>query len=265
MIIQVNDIGYEIYHSLGLDIYRPEGTNDYLFLYFRTAVEVLIDGTYIELEPGTFYLFPKETPQFYRKLNAPLSNDWVHFNTTLGNNFFHNLQIPFCTPLKLDDDLTINRMMYDLRNEFFHVGHHHEEIMDVKMQALFLKFSDLYHGSSVDSEKPTPHYKKLLLLRYQIDTNEYLRCNIEEIAAGLNLSASYLSHLYKDTFGISIGQDLIKSRVNYAKSLLIYSKYTIGEISFICGYENIEHFSRQFKKLTSFSPRSYKDQLNKWS
>ncbi|MFV0344030.1 MAG: helix-turn-helix domain-containing protein [Anaerocolumna sp.] len=90
------------------------------------------------------------------------------------------------------------------------------------------------------------HYKSLLLLWHQIESNEYLRSNITEIALNLNLSISYLSHLYKDTFGTSIGQDLIKSKINYGKSLLAYSKYSIGEISFIYGYENMEHFLRQF-------------------
>jgi AraC family transcriptional regulator, arabinose operon regulatory protein len=260
MTIQVNEIGYEMYHSLGLDIYRPEGTKDYLFLYFRTAVEMRINEEYLELEPSIFYLFPKGTPQFYRKLNSPLHNDWIHFDMSGGDHFFNNLQIPFCTPIKVQDTLTINRMMYDLRNEFFHHGPHHKEIMNAKMQALFYKFSDIIHEDPWDTSKQSPHYKKLLLLRYQIETNEYLRSNVLEIASRLNLSGSYLSHLYKDTFGSSIGQDLIKSRIQYAKSLLTYSKYTIGEISFICGYENIEHFSRQFKKLTGLSPRSYKAQ-----
>lgn len=257
--IRVKAISYEMLHNNGINMYRPHGTGDYLFLFFRTDVEVMIDSKYLRLEPNTFLLYHKDSPHFYRKLDGPFNNDWIHFEIDgEENEFFRSLEIPFDTPIRMNDYFTINRMVEDLCNENFQSGNQHEKILDVKMQALFYKLSDIYHENKLEPELRHVHYKKLLQLRYQINKFEYVNTNLNEIADKLNISSSYLSHLYKEFFHKSIGQDIILSRINYAKILLNNPEFTIADISCRCGYENIEHFSRQFKKYTGYSPRNYR-------
>ena len=33
---------------------------------------------------------------------------------------------------------------------------------------------------------------------------------------------------------------------------------SVAHIAESCGYENVEHFNRQFKKITGFSPNQYR-------
>jgi len=257
--IRVKAISYEMLHNNGINMYRPHGTGDYLFLFFRTDVEVMLENEYIRLESNTFLLYHKDSPHFYRKLDGSFNNDWIHFEIDGDDNsFFQNLGIPFDTPIRLNDYFTINRMVEDLCNENFQSGNHHEKILDLKMQALFYKFSDVYQEDKKEPALVHVHYKKLLQLRYQINKFEYLNASLDEIAEKLNISPSYLSHLYKEFFHKSIGQDIILSRINYAKILMNNHEFTIADISNRCGYENIEHFSRQFKKNTGYSPRNYR-------
>ena len=53
-------------------------------------------------------------------------------------------------------------------------------------------------------------------------------------------------------------QDIIQSRIKRAKYLLRNENNTIKEISDICGYNNEEHFLRQFKKTTGVTPSDYR-------
>ncbi|MDY5179916.1 helix-turn-helix domain-containing protein, partial [Butyribacter sp.] len=87
---------------------------------------------------------------------------------------------------------------------------------------------------------------------------EYIPSGAEEIAAKLNLSTSYFQHTYKKIFGISVHQDIIKARIEHAARLLQGSNNSISEIAAICGYENLEHFSRQFKKIKGVSPQQFR-------
>ena len=46
-------------------------------------------------------------------------------------------------------------------------------------------------------------------------------------------------------------------RIGYAKELLVTSRYSVGEIATLSGFENVYYFSSVFKKKTGFSPTGY--------
>lgn len=82
---------------------------------------------------------------------------------------------------------------------------------------------------------------------------------IEEIADRSGLNRSYFSRLFKETFGESPQQFLIKYRMTKASEMLKNSKLSIGDIGRLVGYENQLHFSRAFKNVFGISPREYRD------
>ena len=50
---ELHRIGYNFVHDNGVNIDRPNGTNDYLFLYLKSDVSILTaDGTITVTEPS---------------------------------------------------------------------------------------------------------------------------------------------------------------------------------------------------------------------
>ena len=80
---------------------------------------------------------------------------------------------------------------------------------------------------------------------------------VDLLAAQMHLSTSYFQHIYKALFGVSVLHDVITARIEYAGYLMQNSGDPINRIAAACGYDNIEHFTRQFRKLKGYSPRQY--------
>lgn len=256
--ICVKAIGYQFRNPGGVDIKRMNGSGDYLFLFFRTPVEVMINGTYQKITEPSFFLYPKGKAQIYRSIGFDFANDWMHFEIEPAHPFFEKLEIPTETPIILTDNKIITDMMADLYVEYFNVGEQHDYIMDKKASVLFHKFSDMYKITMKGSSLTNKHLKKLMEIRRQIHNYQYIPEGVAEVAGLLNISTSHCQHIYKEFFGISLHQDMIKGRIEHAAALLQTTDLSVSEISALCGYENLEHFSRQFKKIKGISPKKYR-------
>ena len=105
--------------------------------------------------------------------------------------------------------------------------------------------------------------------------NQYLERSIEfmkqemtnpigprEIAKEVNISVTYLMHLFKKNLSKTIMQVLTEFRVERAKDLLLETTYNVTEVSLQCGYNNLQHFSMQFKKSVGVSPLAYRRNNN---
>ena len=127
-----------------------------------------------------------------------------------------------------------------------------------------LKLNDLSRGVTVHVDNAGLTIDFHLIVAYGVNilaVSDNLISNVNEISAGLNLSTSYFQHIYKQLFGVSVMSDIIRSRIEYACYLLSNNADSISEIAFRCGYENKEHFTRQFKEITGFTPRQYREKI----
>ncbi|MBQ9828155.1 MAG: helix-turn-helix transcriptional regulator, partial [Lachnospiraceae bacterium] len=68
-----------------------------------------------------------------------------------------------------------------------------------------------------------------------------------------------LSKYIKERSGKTFGEHLTSIRMRRAKTLLKNGNMSIENVAFTAGYQNAEHFSRQFKKMYGMSPSSYRD------
>lgn len=77
------------------------------------------------------------------------------------------------------------------------------------------------------------------------------------------MSKSNFQHLYKKYFGVAFMQDLINSRIEHAKMLLLNTNLTSTAIAEQCKYKNYAHFARQFKEIVLMTPIPFRKQYQK--
>ncbi len=75
------------------------------------------------------------------------------------------------------------------------------------------------------------------------------------------LSYSYFKKIFIDKYGCPPVKYINKLKVNRACELLMTEKFSISEISQLCGFENVYYFSSVFKKYKGVSPRNYKTEI----
>ena len=81
---------------------------------------------------------------------------------------------------------------------------------------------------------------------------------VEDLADAAGISASHFSRLFKAAFGTSPIDWLRRERVNQAKRRLSETSDAIEQIAAQVGYNDRFFFSRDFKKLTGYSPREFR-------
>ena len=82
--------------------------------------------------------------------------------------------------------------------------------------------------------------------------------SIEYIAKTVFLSPSRLSHLFKESLGVSLVQWRELQRIAESKKLLYFSNISILNIAKSLGYEDSLYFSKIFKKHTGLSPSEFR-------
>lgn len=101
------------------------------------------------------------------------------------------------------------------------------------------------------------------MLNANIAGNPKFDWTIDYMASQLNLCKGYFQKIYKKQFGFSCMEFVYHNRIELAKSYLRSTSLRIKDIYSLCGYNNPEHFSRHFKRITSMSPQEYRELYNK--
>jgi AraC family transcriptional regulator len=94
---------------------------------------------------------------------------------------------------------------------------------------------------------------------------EFVNDNLEqdltltEIAEVADLSHFHFARSFRKTMGLTPQQYIVNRRIEKAKDLLSHSKLPIVEIGFQTGFKNQSHFTTLFRKLTSFTPKVWRE------
>lgn len=94
-----------------------------------------------------------------------------------------------------------------------------------------------------------------------INFNLNLPLSLKSVAEELNLNPNYLSTLYKKETGTTITDFINHARVKLAIKLLNTSDMQIQNIACYVGIEDVNYFSKLFKKIIGITPTAYRSQI----
>lgn len=78
------------------------------------------------------------------------------------------------------------------------------------------------------------------------------------LSAQLGYDYEYLSNLFSNIEVTTISNYMMAVKMEYAKEMIMFEDFSLGEIARKLNYSTLAHFSAQFKKTTGFTPSHFK-------
>ena len=91
----------------------------------------------------------------------------------------------------------------------------------------------------------------------------YTNITLEDLCRHFSRSRSYLSHMFKKTFGKSFSDYCNELKLNNAKRMLRETEISVTDIAFDCGFGDVSYFINIFKRKNGITPLQYRKKQNK--
>jgi AraC-like DNA-binding protein len=101
---------------------------------------------------------------------------------------------------------------------------------------------------------------------FQFTLKEYDRpIKLEEVASISNMTTSAFCRYFKQRTRKTYVTFLNEVRIAQSCKLLISKDFTIAQICYQCGFNNLSHFNRVFKHINNLSPKAYRKSRVKYA
>lgn len=155
-----------------------------------------------------------------------------------------------------------------IRDYLFQLAHIYYENQDnasikcaILINQLFLYlFESQPHHLIADKEMQASQMKgkRMRKIMKYIDEHYAEKLLLSDIAEQEELDLYYLSHFFKESFGITFQNYLTKIRSERARQLLLLTDYSLLDISITCGFSDPKYFNKGFALQYGCSPKEYR-------
>ncbi len=256
-LICANNAGHYYITTPYYPIIRPNGRNDYQIIYVKSGRVKLTEGKREKMvESGNIIFFKPQEPQYYTyQADRPCEVFWVHFYGTLVDEAVKNLRLDDFRTLFVGSNYKITKyieaiLVELITNKFGKSYTSAGNVLLLLTEIANTKSDVKTENNNLDHNK----FREVLLQMHNLKSTFSLR----EFAAISKMSASRFSHSFKETFGQSPYSYYLNIRLNYAKTLLLDTTFSISEIAAQLGYIDSFYFSRLFKKHVGVPPLKFR-------
>ncbi len=95
-------------------------------------------------------------------------------------------------------------------------------------------------------------------IKRYIDENLSEEISVASIARRFYLSETHVIRIFRDKYGVTPKQYLLRAKIENAKLMLIDTSLQIKEIAMIFHFADSYHFSHTFKRITGISPEKFR-------
>jgi AraC-like DNA-binding protein len=252
---QVNYCGFNLSNPDYDMINRPNGSGDYIFLYFLTPMKVYLESETIITKKNACILYDINYMQKYCAIKK-FTNSFFHFSTS--EDFIHEFKLPVNQVFYPSNYPILNELMKNIYIEYMMKDDYYQVHIDATIQQLFVHLAREIYQSEKSKCYEEGLYKQFHEARIQILTNIEKDWTIDSMASLTNLGKSQFYHYYQLFFRRSPKSELIEARIERAKYLLSNDTLTISQVAVLSGFMNVNHFTRYFKKCCGCTPSLFR-------
>ena len=251
----VVDAQYNWYVPEGIVLDRTDGSFPYwIFAQYFDEIDLQLEHETVHALPGSILIIPPHTPHKYT-CTAPLHHHWMH----LEGDLFPLLEHYKLTPQKLynlKNNPDISNLFRAISLSYHSTDPYRNEYMVLKAEEILILISTYSYLQANNLDLGFKRLQNLEELRSQILEHPEEDWTVPNMAANLYVSQPYFYSIYRQRFGISPAQDVQNIRMERA-CLMLRDGTPVSVTAKQCGYHNVYHFIRQFKKLCGTTPGNY--------
>lgn len=95
----------------------------------------------------------------------------------------------------------------------------------------------------------------------KLEDSVYQKFSVARFCEEMQYSTAYLSKIFMQNYGCSIGTYMTRLKIGEAKKLIREHTYNFTQIADMLGYTDPFYFSRVFRRVTGMSPTEYKNSV----
>ena len=97
-----------------------------------------------------------------------------------------------------------------------------------------------------------------------VQENIHRNLTIKDLADKACMSEPNFFRCFKQQYGITPVEYINQQRIQLAMRLLYNTSYSVSDICFACGYNNLNYFQKVFKKAAGDTPANYRKKIVKF-
>ena len=248
----------------------PKGYGHWAFMLFYTPFRVHTEGGMVDGGPGDILINAPDYPMRHQGVGGVFRNDWFHCTggeagDGTGDGLKRRLDelgIPVNVPITVPITVPVHfphapgpaHYFQSIKNEWALKPPRWEEGCRGLIDLLLIEV----HRLRREAASGAGHLERFKELRRLLRENPGRPWSINELAKLVNLSPSRFSHLFREYFHISPWEDLLRARLDLARTLLIQTNLKGRELAEHCGFSDERYFSRCFRRREGVPPGEFR-------
>lgn len=199
-----------------------------------------------------------------------LAVDQGYVNDTLNylNNYYnsdtdstHNWKLQF-NQYHFDNDTEVTNLINKLMRVCSSEDRTKNIYADLNLKELLIRLVQSQHLVQVSMESSKiANQSRLHYILHFIQEHLTQKISTDNLCKKAYMSRNEFFRWFREQFGITPVDYINKERIKLAKQLLAQKNSTITEVSYQCGFADVNYFVRLFKKTEGVTPGAYKDCL----
>jgi AraC-like DNA-binding protein len=247
--------------------------------WIKKGTGQLMVGDYLgRFKPGDIFLFSSNMPHVFRS-----DSEYFEFDSkkqSLGNSLYFDFEALGNSILEVEEFGRLNHWLQKTKGCFLVKGKlkkqlQHDLDLFLRLKGLsrvvkaleilgrFLETQELIGLNKLLSQKgfSESEGKRMGKVMSFILSQSQNQISLSEVADVANLSKEAFCRFFKERTGKTFTEFLTQVRIHQACQLLQESEWSISQIAYQSGFQNLSYFNRTFKKVQGETPKEYRSKM----
>lgn len=232
------------------------------------SVEIFSQGRGYHAETGDFFVFDPYQPHELRAREGTVLILSIQISPAFFSDYFPQMEsVRFGTEIfhraASPRHQQLYRQLLELTCCYCQKAPFYELDCARDINALFRALLDVSAFTVVsEAERPAQRARqeRVRYLAERIEGGFSEKLLLGDLAKELGVDLYYLSHFFREHFGLSFQEYLAKLRCEKARRELLLTDRSLLDISLSCGFSSPKYFQRAFQKQYGATPKEYRRQ-----